>query len=279
MDLTEQIDKGFLQLASLADDRINLAHSALLIAKAAYPDLDESIYLARLDRLAADVKRDMTADLEAVDIIARINNILFDKEKFRGNREAYYDPDNSFLNRVLDCKTGIPITLCLIYIEVAGRLGLDVRGIGLPGHFIAALYHTGGNIFIDPFNRGEILSVGDCLEIVRTYAGETAQPDLGWLQPIGRKELLARMLRNLKLIYARQENDVMLFKMVHWILKLQPDSPLELSERALLYEDMGNPTRAVIDWERCLANIHDHQGVEKIRARINILKKMGSRIH
>jgi len=279
LDLTEQIDKGFLQLASLSDNRINMAHSALLIAKAAYPDLDESLYLAHLDRLAADIKRDLTADLKAVDIIARINNVLFDREKFRGNREQYYDPDNSFLNRVFDRKTGIPITLCLIYIEVAGRLGLDVRGIGLPGHFIAAFYHTDGKTYIDPFNRGEIRSVKDCLEIVRTYAGENAQPDLGWLRPIGRKELLARMLRNLKLIYARQENDVMLFKMVHWILQLQPDSPLELSERALLYEEMGNPARAAVDWERYLVNTDDHPGMQKIRARIDILKKMQSRIH
>lgn len=279
MDLTEQIDNGFLQIASLSDDRINLAHSALLIAKAEYPDLEESIYLARLDRLAADVKRDLTADPDAADIIARMNDILFEKERFRGNREQYYDPDNSFLNRVLDRKTGIPISLCLIYIEVAERLGLDVRGIGLPGHFLAALYHAGGKIYIDPFNQGEILSKEDCLEIVRTYSGETAQSDLGWLQPIGRKALLARMLRNLKLIYARQENDVMLFKMVHWILKLQPDSPLELSERALLYEEMGNPARAAIDWERCLANINDHQAAKKIRARIDVLKKMRSRVH
>ena len=279
MDLTEQIDNGFLQLASLSDDRINLAHGALLIAKAAYPDLDESLYLVRLDRLASDVKRDLTADIDAPAIIARINHILFDEEKFCGNREKYYDPDNSFLNRVLDRRTGIPITLCLIYIEVAGRLGLDVRGIGLPGHFIAALYHEDGKIFIDPFNRGKIRSVDDCLEIVRTYTSETGAPDPRWLQPIGRKELLARMLRNLKLIYARQDNDVMLFKMIHWILTLQPDSPAELSERAKLYEDMGNPTRAVKDWERCIANIGDHEGVTKIRARIDILKKKRSRIH
>ena len=87
------------------------------------------------------------------------------------------------------------------------------------------------------------------------------------------------MLRNLKLIYARQDDDVMLFKMIHWILTLQPDSPAELSERAKLYEDMGNPTRAVKDWERCIANISDHEGVNKIRARIDILKKRRSRIH
>ena len=279
MDSTEQIDNGFLQLAFLPDDRINLAHGALLIAKAAYPDLDESLYMARLDRLASDVKRDLADNMDPAAIIARINHILFDEEKFCGNREKYYDPDNSFLNRVLDRRTGIPITLCLIYIEVAGRLGLDVRGIGLPGHFIVALYHEAGKIFIDPFNRGEIRSVDDCLEIVRTYTSETGAPDPRWLQPIGRKELLARMLRNLKLIYARQDNDVMLFKMIHWILTLQPDSPAELSERAKLYEDMGNPTRAVKDWERCIANIGDHEDVTKIRARIDILKKKQSRIH
>jgi len=87
------------------------------------------------------------------------------------------------------------------------------------------------------------------------------------------------MLRNLKLIYARQDNDVMLFKMIHWILTLQPESPAELSERAKLYEDMGNPTRAVKDWELCISNISDHEGVNKIRERIDILKKMRSRIH
>ena len=279
MDLTEQIDKEFLQLASLSDDRINLAHGALLIAKAVYPDLDESLYLERLDRLASDVKRDLAVDMGAAAIIERINHILFEKEKFGGNREQYYDPDNSFLNRVLDRRTGLPITLCLIYIEVAGRLGLDMRGIGLPGHFIAALYHRAGTIYLDPFNRGAILSVDDCLEIVRNYTGETVAPDLHWLQPLGKKELLARMLRNLKLIYTRQDDDVMLFKMVHWILTLQPDSPVELSERAKLYEDMGNPGRAVKDWERCISNISDHEGVNQIRARIDILKKMGSRIH
>jgi regulator of sirC expression with transglutaminase-like and TPR domain len=87
------------------------------------------------------------------------------------------------------------------------------------------------------------------------------------------------MLRNLKLIYARQNDDVTLFKMIHWILTLQPDSPAELSERAKLYEDMGNPTRAVKDWERCMANIIDPEVVNKIRARIDILKKKRSRIH
>jgi regulator of sirC expression with transglutaminase-like and TPR domain len=211
--------------------------------------------------------------------LCRINHIIFDEEKFSGNSGNYYDPDNSYLNRVLDRKTGIPITLSLIYIEVAGRLGLDVRGIGLPGHFIAALYHTSGKIFIDPFHRGEIRSVRDCLEIVRTYTGETVVPDSNWLQPIGRKEFLARMLRNLKLIYARQENDVMLFKMVHWILTLQPEAPAELSLRATLYEAMGNPTLAIKDWERYIANIGDREIAAEIRARIDHLKKQPSRIH
>lgn len=279
MDLTDTIDKEFSQIASLADDRIDLAHGALLIAKAVYPDLKESLYLERLDRMASRVKLDMTADAESEDIITKLNDVLFEQEKFRGNHENYYDPDNSFLNRVLDRKTGIPITLSLIYIEVAGRLGLDVRGIGLPGHFITALYHASGKIFIDPFNRGEILTVDECLEIIRTHMGDTFAPDLHWLQPISRKELLTRMLRNLKLIYARQDDDVMLFKMLHWILTLQPEAPAELSERAMLYEAMGNPSRAARDWERYLANVGDHKSVTTIRARIDNLKKQQSRIH
>ena len=279
MDLTDTIDKEFSQLASLADDRIDLAHGALLIATAAYPDLDKSSYLERLDQMASRVKLETTANTESEDIITRLNDILFEQERFRGNRENYYDPDNSFLNRVLDRKTGIPITLSLIYIEVAGRLGLDMRGIGLPGHFITALYHGSGETFIDPFNRGEILTVDQCLEIIRTHMGNAVAPDPRWLQPISRKELLIRMLRNLKLIYARQDNDVMLFKMIHWILTLQPEAPAELSERAMLYEAMGNPSRAVRDWERYIANVGDHKSITKIRARIENLKKQPSRIH
>ena len=279
MDLTDTIDKEFSQLSSLEDDRIDLAHGALLIAKAAYPDLNESLYLKRLDRMAARVKLDMTADTESADIITRLNYILFEEERFRGNRENYYDPDNSFLNRVLDRKMGIPITLSLIYIEVARRLGLDVRGIGLPGHFITALYHASGKIFIDPFNRGQICTEDECLQIVRAFMGNAVAPDLHWLLPIGRKDILVRMLRNLKLIYARQNNDVMLFKTIHWILTLQPDASTELSERAMLYEAMGNPSRAVKDWERYIANIGDRKSVTKIRARIENLKNQQSRIH
>ena len=112
-----------------------------------------------------------------------------------------------------------------------------------------------------------------------THMGNAFAPDLHWLQPIGRKELLTRMLRNLKLIYARQDKDIMLFKTINWILTLQPEAPAELSARAMLYEAMGNPSRAVEDWERYIANIGDHEDVTKIRARIDNLKKQPSRIH
>ena len=279
MDGTAAIDKEFSQLASLDDERIDLAHGALLIAKAVYPDLNASLYLERLDQIAAGVQLDIAAITEPGNIISRLNHILFEQERFRGNRENYYDPDNSFLNRVLDRKTGIPITLSLIYIEVGGRLGLDVRGIGLPGHFMTALYHASGKIFIDPFNRGEIRTVDECLQIVRSYAGSVVAPDLHWLQPIGRKELLVRMLRNLKLIYAQQDNDVMLFKTIHWILTLQPDASAERSERAMFYESMGDPSRAAKDWQRYIASIDDPKIVTNVRARIENLKKQHSRIH
>ncbi|MGD8257057.1 MAG: transglutaminase-like domain-containing protein [Desulfobacterales bacterium] len=279
MDSTEKIDKDFLLMASFPDDRVDLAHGALIIAQTAYPDLEESIYLERLDRLAAKLKNGMAAECDAIDIITKINQLLFDDEKLRGNRRNYYDPDNSFLNRVLDRKLGIPITLSLIYIEVAGRLGLDVRGIGLPGHFITALYHASGRIFIDPFNRGEIRTVEECREIIRTHLDETNASDPHWLKPIGKKEFLARMLRNLKFIYAKEENDTMLFRMIHWILALQPEAPPELRERALLYEAMGNPDQAIKDWERYIESISDPGSEKSIRERIDYLKKQKPRIH
>jgi regulator of sirC expression with transglutaminase-like and TPR domain len=266
-------------MASLPDDRIDLARGALLIAKAAYPELDDSFYLGRLNRMAAGLMNQIPAKMDALDIITRINHILFDEEKLRGNRENYYDPDNSFLNRVIDRRIGIPISLSLIYIEVAGRLGLDVRGIGLPGHFITALYHESGKIFIDPFNRGEIRTDDDCRAIIRNHLGETGASDLHWLEPVGRKEFLVRMLRNLKHIYAQADNDVMLYRLVHWILTLQPEAPVELRERAMIYEAIGDPVRAIKDWQLYIANASGLENEKSIRARIDYLQKQKPRIH
>ena len=279
MDLNDQIDNEFSQLASLPDDRIDLAHGALLIAKTAYPDLDATLYLNRLNRFASNLKSDMTANNDVVANITRINHLLFDEEKLSGNRENYYDPDNSFLNRVLDRKLGIPITLALVYIEIAKRLGMDVRGIGLPGHFITAVYDASGIIFIDPFNRGEIRTIDDCRQIVRTHLGENSAFDPRWLKPVSNKEFLARMLRNLKLIYAQTDHDIMLFRMIYWILDLQPDAPVELRARAILYEAMGNPGRAIKDWERYLANVSDLENETMVRAKIADLKTQKPRIH
>lgn len=279
MDSNEQIDKAFSQLASLPDDRIDLALGALLIAKTAYPDLDESLYLERLNRTASKIKSVMDANNNVFATITRINHFLFDEEKLSGNRENYYDPDNSFLNRVLDRKLGIPITLTLVYIEVAKRLGMDVRGIGLPGHFIAAVYDASGIIFIDPFNRGEIRTVDDCRQIVRTHLGETSAFDPRWLKPVSNKEFLARMLRNLKLIYAQTDHDIMLFRIICWILDLQPDASAELRARAILYEVMGNPGRAIKDWERYLANVSDLENETMVRTKIADLKTQKPRIH
>jgi regulator of sirC expression with transglutaminase-like and TPR domain len=266
-------------MTSLPDDRIDLVRGALLIAKAAYPDLVESFYLGRLNRMAAGLINQITAKMDPLDIINAINHILFDEENLRGNSENYYDPDNSFLNRVLDRKIGIPITLSLIYIEVAGRLGLDVRGIGLPGHFITALYHETGKVFIDPFNRGEIRTDDDCCAIIRNHLGESDAFDPNWLEPISRKGLLVRMLRNLKLIYAQADDDIMLYRIVHWILTLQPEATVELRERAMIYEAIGDPVRAIKDWQLVIANTSGLENEKSIRARIDYLQKQKPRIH
>jgi len=180
---------------------------------------------------------------------------------------------------VLDRKTGIPITLSLIYIEVAGRLGLDVRGIGLPGHFITALYHETGKIFIDPFNRGEIRTEDDCRAIIRNRLGEMGASDPHWLEPVSKKEIMVRMLRNLKLIYAQADDDVMLYRIVHWILRLEPEAPVELYERAMIYEAIGDPMRAIKDWQLVIANTSDLEYENSIRARIDYLQKQKPRIH
>jgi regulator of sirC expression with transglutaminase-like and TPR domain len=225
LESTGQIDKGFSQIASLPDDRIDLARGALLIAKAAYPDLDEPFYLGLLNRLAASLTHHITAKMDAVDIITRINHILFEEEKLRGNRQNYFDPDNSFLN------------------------------------------------------RAEIRTDDDCRAIIRNQVGETGASDPNGLEPVGRKKFLTRMLRNLKLVYAQANNDVMPYRMVHWIPRLQPEAPVELRERAMIYEAIGVPARAIKDWQLVIANTSDLENEKSIRARIDCLQKQKPRIH
>ena len=191
----------------IEDERINLARAALTIALTEYPGLPVETYLARIDALARRVRARISELGEPSQTIPALNAVLFDEEQFRGNREDYYDVRNSFLNDVLDRKLGIPIALSLLYMEVGWRVGFPLVGVGMPGHFLVKHYDIEGRqVLIDPFNKGWILTPADCQRrLEETYCGKmTLQPE--FLLPVNRRQMLTRMLNNLKSVYLATRN-------------------------------------------------------------------------
>jgi regulator of sirC expression with transglutaminase-like and TPR domain len=279
LDILETIRNKFSSLAELPDEKIDLVDAALLIAGISYPRLNETVYRRYLSELAGRLRNRLNKADGPVVMVEKLNRILFEEEGFRGNRHNYFDPDNSFINRVVDRKLGIPITLSLIYTEVGKRAGMSLSGISLPVHFIVALSHESGRILIDPFNQGEIRSEEECRTMARRRMGETSDFDTRQLNPARPKEILIRMLRNLKAIYLETHNDMKAFQMLHWILTLDPGSGAELRERGLFYEALGNTDRAAKDLERYIALSPGEETERIIGSKIEELKKKSSRLH
>jgi len=273
-DLTAQVT----ELASLPDHEVEPAKSALLIARSEYPNLDEALYLRRLDEMAARLKSRIPDTATAIERIEQANRLLFVDEGFRGNRVNYYDPRNSFLNDVLDRKLGIPITLSIVYIEVGRRAGLPVYGIGFPGHFLIGFLAESGRIFVDPFNNGRILTEKQCRDLFVAQFGDL-RPSSAFLDPVWPKQMLVRLMRNLKAVYWRTAEELKAFRMIQWILIVDPHAVSELRERALIYDAMGNSDSAVKDLERYLELSPEAEDREDILLMIERLEQNPTRVH
>lgn len=191
----------FAHHASRPDDEIDLAAASLLIAEAEYPGLDVAAYLAMIDDMAEAVRARMTSGVDAV--WHALNHYLFDELGFRGNDDDYYDPKNSFLNEVIDRRVGIPITMSLIYLEVGRRLGMELDGIAFPGHFLVQHRRADGDRLLDPYHKGVVLDTGELEERLRRALGEEAELTAEHLQVASKRQILTRMLNNLRGIYQR----------------------------------------------------------------------------
>src|SRR2546423_2732451 len=163
--------RTFQQLVTLPDGAIPLAEAALLMACEEYPQLEISPYLDQLDEIAATVKARVREEDSPREVVAKINEVLFDQFGFRGNEDNYYDPRNSFFNDVLDRRLGIPITLSAVYLEVARRLNFPMSGVGMPGHFIVKYGDPDQEFFLDPFHSGAIMTAEDCREWIVSHYG------------------------------------------------------------------------------------------------------------
>jgi regulator of sirC expression with transglutaminase-like and TPR domain len=208
----------FLVEIDRADPEINLAKAALHIAQIEYPNLDIDRYLGILETMAAEVAKKIPENKYPLKIIQTINQYLFTDLKFYGNSDDYYNPCNSFLNDVLDRQTGIPLTLALVYLELAKRIDFPMVGIGMPGHFLIRPNFEDCEIFVDVFDRGEILFVEDCRQkLINIYQRDIPILPPEILQPVTNRQILLRMLNNLQSIYLNQPNFDRALVIRNWI--------------------------------------------------------------
>jgi len=272
---------AFRDLIKRPDEEIDLAHAALLIAKSINADLDIARYLIQIEALAAALAQRLPASTSQADRIVTLNKFLFDEQGFAPNIEDYYDPRNSFLNEVLERRVGIPISLSILYIEVGRRVGLPLRGVSFPGHFLVKCKVNEGVVVLDPYCRGASLSVDDLQRRLREVkGGEVSRAIIaGMLVAANKKEILARMLRNLKAIYVERGEDNKALSVMEWIIALAPADASEVRDRGYLYARLECPRAAVEDLERYLELTPEAEDAQEVRARVIDLRQAAGRLN
>ncbi|MCY7320712.1 MAG: tetratricopeptide repeat protein [Phormidesmis sp. CAN_BIN36] len=261
----------FYQEVRQADDQINLERAALYIAQEEYPDLDVDEYLNALDTIADDIRAQLPIESYPLKIVKTINCYLYENLGFVGNTENYYDPCNSFLNDVIDRRTGIPITLSLVYLAIAQRLDFPMVGIGMPGHFLIRPIQEEMEIFVDAFAQGEILFPQDCQDRLNQMSGQSVEMQPQFLAAVTPRQFLARMLTNLKAIYLNRGELEKVLTAIERILILFPDAAFELRDRGILYFRTNRWIEARQDLEAYLEAVpmaDDRDTIRKLLSRI-----------
>jgi regulator of sirC expression with transglutaminase-like and TPR domain len=271
------------EIAARADHDIDLAEAALVIAAHEYRDLDVAGYLRRLAEMAVTLKRRLRGDISAADAIPALNHYLFDELGFTGNAADFYDPRNSFLNDVLDRRLGIPITLSLVYVEIGQRVGLALRGVSFPGHFLVKCAVRDGAVVLDPYARGASLGFDDLrqrLRALRGGAGEISDDAVRqMLVTASRKDVLARMLRNLKSVYLQKQDLERALSASARIIVLDPQAAEEYRDRAAIYSDLECPRAALEDYQHYLALQPKAGDADAVRGKVVELQQLAARLN
>ena len=239
-----------------------------------YPQLEVRPFIDQLDAMAKTVRASMRPDDSPRETIDRINNVLFDVLGFRGNTENYYDPRNSFFNDVLERRVGIPITLSAVYLEVARRVQFPIVGVGMPGRFLVKYRTPGEELILDPFNRGEILGREDCRSLLAELFGEEFEFSDRMLERVTHRQILARMLNNLKVIYLKAQTYDKGLAMVDMMLMVQPEDLDQYRDRGLLHLQLRQFEAATKDLNHYLKVVPDSEDKEEIEEHLKELKRI-----
>jgi len=271
----------FRRMLDRPEEEIDLAEAALLIAKNAYRDLDVPGYLARIGELAGKLSAQLPEDGRESARIVALNRFLFEDQGFAPSVDNYYDPRNSYLNEVLERRVGIPLSLSILYIEVGRRIGLPLQGISFPGHFLVKCTLKEGMVIIDPYCGGITLSLQDLQKRLReTRGGEVSRAIVAaMLVAANKREIIARMLRNLKAIYLDQRDYLRALSAIDWIIAVTPGEATEVRDRGLTYVKLECFRAALEDLEHYLQKAPNAADMDEIRSHVVELRMSAARLN
>lgn len=283
MELNLAVPTPLQYFASLvqSDEHFPLLEAAISLAQDEYPDFDVQQVLGDVDQLLARVKRRLPADASALQKLRLLNQFFFHDLNFGGNVNNFYDPDNSYVNAVLKTRRGIPISLAVLWLELAAGLGLNARGVAFPGHFMVKVNLPKGQVVIDPFT-GQSLSREELSERLEPFRQKNSLDDefdmpIGlYLQSAPPRDIINRMLRNLKEIHKTQEDWQRLIAVEDRLIVLQPDAWTEYRDRGLAWAVQGHAARAVPDLEKYLEQVESANDLDAVAERLSQLRSQSS---
>ena len=279
--MTPQAER-FGRIVACDDAAIHLAEAALLIAAEEYCDLDVAAYLVRLDDMAAALKRRLRPDISHADTIIALNRFLFDEQGFAGDAANYYDVRNSFLNEVLDRKRGIPITLGVVYLEIGRRIGLPVQGVSFPAHFLVKCALREGTVVLDPYARGASLGFDELRQRVKALRNgvmPTRSMVTDMLAAASNKEIIMRILRNLKGIYQHHKEWAKALRAADRIISVMPGMAEEYRDRGMIYLNLECFRAALFDLQAYLAMLPVARDAASVRRQVIELQAVASRLN
>ena len=273
----EYFRQEFSRLIARPEEDLDLGRAALLMAGEEYPELDVDGHLRILDHYASAVRDQVPANASPAGRAEALGRYLFGELGFQGNSDDYYNPDNSYFNRVLETQTGIPITLSLLFVEVGRRIGLRCRGVGMPGHFLVGL--EGEDVYVDPFNGGETLDSSGCRQLAERLFGQRLTWDDSFLTPCTKYEFLFRILNNLKVVYEQSEAPEKALGVVQRMLMVRPEMTALYKEQAGLQFNLKQYRAAIRSLEGYLRDSGDAADAPQVKTWIDSIRATLSRLN
>jgi regulator of sirC expression with transglutaminase-like and TPR domain len=277
----------FAQLIARDDSRIDLARACLLIAQDAYPGLDVDRYMGEIERMAIRLRGRLPQTGGAEERVVALNQFLYGDLGYWGNTDDYDDPRNSYLNEVIERKTGIPITMSILYMELGRRIGLPLEGVSFPGHFLVRLKLRGGMLVLDPFSGGAPQSEEELRRRVKRVIPDGVADDLPaaelpldqFLEAATNRQILSRVLRNLKRVYRESDKPERMLDVLNRMLLVTPDASAELRDRGLVYQRLECYRAALKDLTDYAEREPDAADLDEVRGKLLELSALCARLN